>query len=250
MKKVLSIFTIVSIFSLSAKDFSNSINTINHQKVLTQEILKEYSFKGMGNNFSDSKDKLSNKLKAYNRVSKELSKIFSDKESKKYIKASNKIWSDIEIVFKSKALKSEVLMLQKKTDKILNELSKLMKIALSKNNASRDSMVNISGYQAVIIERMSALYMMKTWGINDPKFNFKMRESITFFNNSLNKLIDSPKTDEENQKTIKLIMRHFKFFEIMNASKTKYIPTLIYAKTNKIHKYIDKITQRYIIKGK
>jgi len=111
-------------------------------------------------------------------------------------------------------------------------------------------MVNISGYQAVIIERMSALYMMKTWGINDPKFNFKMRESITFFNNSLNKLIDSPKTDEENQKTIKLIMRHFKFFEIMNASKTKYIPTLIYAKTNKIHKNIDKITQRYITKGK
>jgi len=240
----------ISFFSLSAKDFSITVNTINYQKVLTQEILKEYSFKGMGNHFSNSKDKLSNKLKEYARVSKDLSSMLGDSKSKEYIHSSNKIWLSILDIFKAEATKTEVLMLQKKTDKILNELSKLMKLVLSKNNDSRDSIINISGYQGVIIERMSALYMMKTWGINDPKFNFKMRESVTFFNNSLNKLIDSPKTDIENQKYIKKIMRHFKFFEIMNASKSKYIPTLIYSKTDKIHKNIDKMTQRYITQGK
>ena len=250
MKKILIIFVTILAFNLNAKDFSIIVNTINYQKVLTQEILKEYSFKGMGNNFSDSKNKLSNKLNEYNKVRKNLSSMLGDMKSKKYIKASNKIWLSIENVFKEKATKTEVLMLQKKTDKILNELSKIMKIVLSKNNDSRDSIINISGYQAVIIERMSALYMMKTWGINDPKFNFKMRESITFFNNSLNKLIDSQKTDMENQKAIKKIMRHFRFFEIMNGSKNKYIPTLIYSKTDKIHNKIDKITKRYITQGK
>ena len=240
----------ISFFSLSAKDFSITVNTINYQKVLTQEILKEYSFKGMGNHFSNSKDKLSNKLKEYARVSKDLSSMLGDSKSKEYINSSNKIWLSILDIFKAEATKTEVLMLQKKTDKILNELSKLMKLVLSKNNDSRDSIINISGYQGVIIERMSALYMMKTWGINDPKFNFKMRSSVTFFNNSLNKLIDSPKTDIENQKYIKKIMRHFKFFEIMNASKSKYIPTLIYSKTDKIHNNIDKMTQRYITQGK
>jgi len=240
----------VFIFSLEAKNYSLIVNTINHQKVLTQEILKEYSFKGMGNSFSNSKNNLSDKLEEYSKVSKDLSSLLVDNQSKKYINSSNKIWSSIENVFKSKATKSEILMLQKETDKILNELSKLMKIALSKNNDSRDSIINISGYQAVIIERMSALYMMKTWGIDDPKFNFKMRESITFFNNSLNKLMDSPKTDMKNQADIKKIMRYFKFFEIMNASKNKYIPTLIYSKTYKIHKNIDKITKRYLTQGK
>jgi len=204
LKKILVV--LICIISLNAKDISSVINTINYQKVLTQEIMKEYSFKGMGNKFSNSKNKLFDKLVEYNKVSKKLASMLSDTKSNQYIKTSNKIWLNINSKFKSMPTKSEVLQLQKETDKILTQLSKIMKVILDKKQNIRDNIISISGYQAVIIERMSALYMMKTWGIDDPKFNFKMRESITFFNNSINKLLDNPKTDEENRKTVKQII--------------------------------------------
>jgi len=253
-KYLLRSILIMALFSfpLMAKEKSSrwTIDAVNHQKVLLQQILKEYAFLGMGNDFKDSKTKLKLHLSDYASSLDELSVFLTDKKSKNYLKEAKAVWLLIEKDFKSKPSKEKVLNLQKKTDKILGKMSAVMKILLSKNAKGKHDIVSISGYQGVIVERMAALYMLKTWGISDPKFNFKMRESITFFNNSLHKMLESKETTAKNKKNIEYVMRSFKFFEIMNRSKTKFIPTLIYAKTKKIHVEIKKITQTYIKEGK
>lgn len=233
-----------------AKVDKSMINTVNQQKVLLQQILKEYSFLGMGNNFKDSQGKLKTHLNDYTKSFATLEGTFKDSKSKKALKKAKTIWTTIEKDFHSTPSKDKVLALQKKSDNILQEMSVLMNVLLSKDKESKHDIISIAGYQGVIIERMAALYMIKTWGISDPKFNFKMKESITFFNNSLHKMLNSPQTTKSNKKKIKTVMRSFKFFEIMNRSKSKFIPTLIYKKTTQIHQEIEKITQAYIHEGK
>ena len=250
--KSLSIILLLS-FMLNAKESKDTrwtIDAVNQQKVLVQQILKEYAFLGMGNDFKDSKNKLQIHLNEYKSALNELEVFLKDKEAKAHLGEAKKIWQSIEKYFAKKPSKENVILLQKHTDKILAKMSALMKNLLRKNPKGKHDIVSISGYQAVIVERMAALYMLKTWGISDPKFNFKMRESITFFNNSLYKMLESPQTTKSNKKTIQRVMRSFKFFEIMNRSKTKFIPTLIYAKTKRIHIEINKITQAYIEEGK
>jgi hypothetical protein len=236
--------------TLNAKVDKSMINAVNQQKVLLQQILKEYSFLGMGNTFKGSQGKLKKYLIAYTKSFTSLQSIFKDTKSKEALEKSQMIWNSIEKDFHSTPAKDKTLALQKESDKILQEMSILMNVLLSKDKESKHDIVSIARYQGVIIERMAALYMMKTWGISDPKFNFKMKESITFFNNSLHKLLNSPQTTTNNKKKIKAVMRSFKFFEIMNRSKNKFIPTLIYKKTTKIHQEIKKITQAYINEGK
>lgn len=252
MKFILKPLMIILLLSsaISAEDKLSMVDAVNQQKVLLQQVLKEYSFLGMGNTFKDSKNKLKTYLKDYNENFVLLQKNLPSKEASSALNKSKTLWSAIETEFQAKASKDKVLDLQQKTDKILQEMSILMKLVLSKNKKASQDMISIAGYQGVIIERMAALYMIKTWGISDPKFNFKMKESITFFNNSLYKMLEAPQTSPKNKNAIQKVMRSFKFFEIMNRSKTKFIPTLIYAKTTKIHKQIKKITQTYIEEGK
>lgn len=243
---ILSLF-ILSLEAKETRDIKWAISAVNNQKVLTQQILKEYAFFGMKNRFKNSKEKLKKHLVNYEEELQELEVFLSsNEEALRYLKEVRTIWEPVNKIFKNKPKKSEVGELQKKTDKILAKMSGLMKLLLKTSTAGHNKIINISGYQAVIVERMAALYMMKTWGVNDPKFDFKMRESITFFNNSLHKMLDSPLTTPKNKKTIKNVMRTFRFFEIMNRSKTKFIPTLIYSKTRKIHTEIKKITALYI----
>jgi len=248
LKTILIMLLLAS--TLNAKVDKSMINAVNQQKVLLQQILKEYSFLGMRNNFKDSKGKLEKYLTAYSKSFTSLQNTFKDSKSQEALKNTQIIWNTIEKDFQSNPSKDKTLALQKETDKILQEMSILMKVLLSKDKESKHDIVSIAGYQGVIIERMAALYMMKTWGISDPKFNFKMKESITFFNNSLYKMLNSPQTTKSNKKKIKAVMRSFKFFEIMNRSKSKFIPTLIYKKTTQIHQEIKKITQAYINEGK
>jgi hypothetical protein len=239
-------------FTLEAteSDYSKMINTVNNQKVLTQQILKEYAFSGMGNNFGNSVNKLNGYIDKYNEEAKALETSLVDADAKKYLAESQALWIPIEKIFREKADKTEVAHLQNETDKILVKMSAIMTILLSKSSESKYTIVNISGYQGVIIERMAALYMMKTWGVSDPKFDFKMKESITFFTNSLHKMLKSNETTLENKKAIERVMRSFNFFEIMNRSHSRFIPTLIYDKTKKIHIEIDNITKSYIKEGK
>ncbi len=244
------LITIVLASTVNAKVDKSMINAVNQQKVLLQQILKEYSFLGMGNNFKDSKGKLKRYLTAYTKSFTSLKGTFEDSKSKEALENAQMIWNTIEKDFHNKPAKDKTLVLQKETDKILQEMSILMNVLLSKDKESKHDIVSIAGYQGVIIERMAALYMMKTWGISDPKFNFKMKESITFFNNSLHKMLNSSQTTKSNKKKIKAVMRSFKFFEMMNRSKSKFIPTLIYKKTTQIHQEIEKITQTYINEGK
>ena len=243
---ILSLF-LLSLEAKETRDIKWAISAVNNQKVLTQQILKEYAFFGMKNRFKNSKEKLKKHLVNYEEELQELEVFLSsNEEALTYLKEVRTIWEPVNKIFKNKPKKSEVGELQKKTDKILAKMSGLMKLLLKTSTAGNNKIINISGYQGVIVERMAALYMMKTWGVNDPKFDFKMRESITFFNNSLHKMLDSPLTTPKNKKTIKSVMRTFRFFEIMNRSKTKFIPTLIYSKTRKIHTEIKKITALYI----
>jgi len=257
MKKVKNIFKLIILIAVStfldarsSSDYNWMIDTINNQKVLTQQILKEYAFFGMGNTFGDSKDSLKKYLVAYENDIAELAKVISDVKAHEYIKEVNEIWLPIKKIFNEKPEKSKVAQLQKQTDKILDRMSKLMKIVLSKSVEEKSVIVSISGYETVIIERMGALYMLKTWGIDDPKFKFKMRESINFFKNSLYKMLNSKETNPTNKARIDKVMKEFKFFEIMNRSKTKFVPTLIYDKTDKIHKILTQITQEYIKEDK
>lgn len=255
MKYLIKSMIIMALFSFALmakeKDSRWTIDAVNHQKVLVEQILKEYAFLGMGNNFKDSKNKLQTHLNDYASSLKELEVFLVDEpKAIAYLKEAKLIWAVLKKDFNAKPSKEKVMHLQKQTDKILGNMSGVMKILLAKNAKGKHDILSISGYQAVIVERMAALYMLKTWGISDPKFNFKMRESITFFNNSLHKMLESTETTSSNKKSIEHVMRSFKFFEIMNRSKTKFIPTLIYAKTKKIHIEINKITQAYIEKGK
>ncbi|MDQ7084149.1 MAG: hypothetical protein Q9M36_04105 [Sulfurovum sp.] len=252
MHKLLKNILILVLLSsaIQANDSSTMIHAINQQKVLLQQILKEYAFLGMENHFKNSTKKLETHLKEYTVNFALLEANLKSKDAKVPLKKSHILWSSLKEYFQTTPSKEKVLTLQKETDKLLQLLSILMKTVLTETKNSSSNIVSIAGYQGVIIERMAALYMIKTWGISDPKFNFKMRESITFFNNSLYKMLESPETSPSNQKAVKKVMRSFKFFEIMNRSKTKFIPTLIYSKTSNIHKQIQKITQTYIEKGK
>jgi len=244
------IITMLFSFTLQAEETRNdrwAIDVVNHQKVLTQQILKEYAFSGMKNRFKKSKNKLKKHLLNYEEELGQLEVYLSDnKDALVYLKEVREIWKPVNKTFKAVPKKSEVGKLQKETDKILSKMSLLMKLLLASSSENDNKIINLSGYQGVIVERMAALYMMKTWGVNDPKFDFKMRESITFFNNTLYKMLDSPLTTSKNEIIVKKVMRGFRFFEIMNRSKTKFIPTLIYSKTGKIHSDIKKITALYI----
>ena len=97
----------------------------------------------------------------------------------------------------------------------------------------------------MLSQRMASLYMLKVWGVNDPQFKKKMDASMKLFRDSLDRLMKSDMNTPEITALLKKAEKSFKFFEIMNKSRSKFIPALIYKKSNEILKDMNTATGLY-----
>jgi ribosome-binding factor A len=92
--------------------------------------------------------------------------------------------------------------------------------------------------------------MLKVWGVDDPSFKKKMDDAMKLFSTSLEKLMASEMSTPEIQSLLKQAKESFIFFEIMNRSSSKFIPSLIYKKSNDILKSMNTATGLYAAKEK
>jgi len=69
---------------------------------------------------------------------------------------------------------------------------------------------------------------------------------LKLFKTSLETLEKSPLNNDEINALLVKVKRSFVFFEMMNRSKSKFVPTLIYKKSNDILKNMNSVTQLYV----
>jgi ribosome-binding factor A len=69
---------------------------------------------------------------------------------------------------------------------------------------------------------------------------------MKLFKTSLQKLMKYEKNTPEIVSLLKKAQRSFKFFEFMNKAKNRFVPSLIYKKSNDILKNMNKATGLYV----
>jgi len=93
---------------------------------------------------------------------------------------------------------------------------------------------------------MASLYMLKVWAVEDPQFKTKLEDAMKLFKTSLAELEKSSLNTDEIKTLLAKVKRSFMFFEIMSKSKSKFVPTLIYKKSNDILANMNSATQKYV----
>ena len=102
----------------------------------------------------------------------------------------------------------------------------------------------------MLSQRMASLYMLKVWGIDDPQFKTKMTKAMDLYRTSLEKLKKSEMSTPEITILLNKSGKAFRFFEVMNKSSSKFIPTLIYKKSNEMLKDMNTATGLYAAQEK
>lgn len=69
---------------------------------------------------------------------------------------------------------------------------------------------------------------------------------MKLFKDSLQKLKHFEKNTPQINALLKKVERSFMFFEVMNRSQSRFIPALIYKKSNEILQDMDKVTDLYV----
>jgi nitrate/nitrite-specific signal transduction histidine kinase len=235
--------------SVSAVEITSpkqAVDIAGKQRMFTQRMLKDYAMVGMGNTFGKPEEDLKKISNDFQDHMESLASYTKSDEIKKSIEKVEMLWAPLRKTLSEAPRKEKVEKLQIDLDALLKASDDTTKLFAEASGKASGEIVNKAGRQRMLSQRMASLYMLKVWKVDDPQFQTKLDDAMKLFKTSLEELEKSDLTTEEIKTLLAKVKRSFMFFEMMSRSKSKFVPTLIYKKSNDILVNMNSVTQKYV----
>lgn len=252
VKKTIKIILLPSLlcsysFGLEIKDLSHAVDVSGKQRMFTQRMLKNYAMVGLENNFGNPDEDLKKIMAAFENHLDSLIAFNKDAATEESLEKVKVLWAPLKIALNEAPSKDQAGKMQEDLEALLKQSNEAVQLFAKQTGKASGEIINISGRQRMLSQRMASLYMLKVWGIDDPQFKEKMNKAMDLFRTSQEKLMLSTMNTDEINTLLQKSKKSFMFFEMMNKSKSKFIPTLIYKKSNDILKDMNTVTGLYVI---
>lgn len=236
-------------YAVEIKNDADAVNIAGKQRMFTQRLLKNYSMIGMGNTFGNPKEDLGNTIAEFEDNMESLIAYAKNDATKKSVEKTKELWTPIKGVLSEAPAVEKVAKLQGDLDALLNAANEATQLFAKDSDKADGEIVNISGRQRMLSQRMAALYMLKVWGVEDAEFTKKLDDAMNLFESSAKQLEASSLTTEQIAALLKQVDRSFTYFKMMKTS-TKYVPSLIYKHSDDILKNMNEATLQYVANEK
>jgi len=234
------------VLSAQINNIPDAINKAGQQRMITQRMLKDYVLIGMNNTYGNPKEDLPLMVKLFDTNLQNLEVFIKDSASLESLVKLRALWIPIKKSLLQVPTKEKVLSLQVDLEVLLEKAHKSTMLIVKSSGVSSSEIVNISGRQRMLSQRMASLYMLKVWEVNDDAFSVKLTKSMQEFKTAHKKLLASSLNTDEINVLLSKSGKAFKFFEMMDKSKSKkYIPSLINRSANKILTNMNTATNLY-----
>ena len=245
---VLSLFLLSGFtYALEIKDLAHAVDVSGKQRMFTQRMLKDYAMVGLENNFGNPSEDLTKIMGAFENHLDSLIAFNKDEATNVSLEKVKVLWGPIKSALNAAPSKENAGKMQEDLEALLKQSNEAVGLFAKQTGKASGEIINISGRQRMLSQRMASLYMLKVWGVDDPQFQEKMNKAMVLFKTSLEKLMQSDMNTAEITALLQKAKKSFMFFEMMNKSKSKFIPTLIYKKSNDILKDMNTATGLYVV---
>ena len=237
---------IPSYSSAEIQTLASAINKAGRQRMLTQRIVATYSQVGLEITAQKSKRQLRNAVNLFEEQLAELKKYRKSGKINEQLQRVTELWQPLQEIARQPIEKSKVEQLRILAEDALAASHRVVIMLQDESGTKQGQLVNISGRQRMLSQRLSNLYMLQSWGFSSSQYTDDYSRAMNEFKGALTELNASTLNTDEINKKLNKARIEFKMFERSSHHKNgEFIPLMVKMSADKLLILMNEITLMY-----
>ncbi len=226
---------------------AEAVNMSGLQRMLSQRIAKSYLMIGQQVSVQDARLQREKSVALFESNLSALKEYAPTPDISAGLTKVEGVWSGYKKRVLTQPSKAEALTVIRQSDEVLALSEKVVKMIQDYSKVSSARLVNISGRQRMLSQRIGKLYLTKSWGLNYDGLNNDLQVAISEYETTLQELSGSDLNTAEIKDGLAQVKRIWNFSKAGFAlsSEDLFVPTAICNTTENLLKHMQTITKLY-----
>ena len=230
---------------------SEAINQAGLQRMLSQRMAKNYILLSQGIDAEAAADELDESSALFEENLFKLNTSINHIESKEALKKLKQDWYGFRQFVLSEADKAQTALVVDRSTLLLKSAHALVLSLEKTSRANSDHLINISGRQRMLSQRLAMLYYASHSGVQEKVFQQEMHKTSRQFGQALNKLMLAKENNAQIDEALTDVNNQWSFYKTKfnGSNKGRFSPKTIKVVSESLLKEMNNITKLYEVES-
>ncbi|MFD2231232.1 type IV pili methyl-accepting chemotaxis transducer N-terminal domain-containing protein [Alkalimarinus sediminis] len=225
----------------------SAINKAGRQRMLTQRILKSYLLIGQNVDVDSAQRQLDQSIALFEQQLDELGEFTTDKGVTKSLDRVQRQWQQFRQRVLEEPNTKNAISIINEGDELLVSCEKVVKNLELMANSNKGKIINLSGRQRMLSQRIGMLYAAHSWGVDNREISKNLEIAIKEYDEALVRLQAAPINTKKISDALAKVASKWEFSRsgFSQMDNERYVPFIIQMTTESMLKKMNDITGMY-----